>query len=152
MGGGLARGVELQLEARPWRTMVVQTSYTHTNADERNPFLVGGVLSAIRVFPHAFSLVATQQVTKRIQVTADFLGASDYISGVFYIYEAGGSRPYLFPGPRRLDIAASYTLPAGERRTVRFYTRVENVLDQRYFEDGFRTPGVWATGGIKLSF
>jgi iron complex outermembrane receptor protein len=151
-GGGLARGVEMSLEARPWRTMLVQSGYTYTNADEKTPFLTGGVLSAIRVFPHAFTMVATQELTRRLQVTADFIAAGDYVSGVFYVFESGGNRPYLFPGPRRLDLAANYNLPLGERRTLRFYTRVENVLNQRYFEDGFRTPSAWAVGGLKLMF
>ncbi len=108
VGGGLARGLETSVEARPWRTMLVQGSYTYTNADERRPALLGGVLSAIRVFPHQFSAVATQQLGKRVQVTADFLAASEYISGVFFV--GGGNRPFVFPGPRRLDVAASYTL------------------------------------------
>jgi iron complex outermembrane receptor protein len=152
MGGGLARGVELSLEARPWRSMLIQSSYTHTNADERNPFLVGGVLSSIRIFPNAFTLIATQQVTRRIQVTADFWAADNYISGVFFVFEAGGNRPFIFPGPRRLDVSASYSLPLGERRTLRFFTRAENLLNQRYFEDGFRVPRAWATGGVRLLF
>ena len=150
MGGGLARGVEAMGEARPWRSLLVTASYTYTNADERQSALVGGSLRAIRVFPHMVTLVATQQVTRRLQVTADFLGASDYVSGSFFV--GSGSRPYEFAGPRKLDAAVSYTLPAGETRSVRFYARVENVLNRRYFEDGFRTPGVWAVGGMKVMF
>ncbi len=150
VGGGLARGLELSGEARPWRSMLVQGQYTYTNADERNPFLLGGVLSAIRVFPHHFSAVATQQIGKRVQVTADFLAASDYISGVFFV--VSGNRPYTFPGPRRLDASASYLLPVSDRVTLRFFARVENLLNQRYFEDGFRTPRTWATGGLRLQF
>lgn len=150
VGGGLARGVELSTEARPWRSMLLQASYTYTNADERTPILLGGVLSAIRVFPHHFSAVATQQIGKRLQVTADFLTASDYISGVFFV--TSGNRPYTFPGPRRIDTAVSYNLPLGERAQLTFYTRIENLLNRRNFEDGFRTPRTWATGGMKLLF
>jgi iron complex outermembrane receptor protein len=150
VGGGLARGVETSLEARPWRSAMIRGSYTYTNADERTPFLVGGVLSAIRVFPHQFSLVGTQQITKRLQATVDYLAASDYISGTFFV--VSGNRPYIFPGPRRLDAAASYTRPLGEKASVRFFVRCENILNQRYFEDGFRTPGAWATGGARFSF
>ena len=32
-----------------------------------------------------FTLVATQQITKRLQITTDFLAASDYISGSFFV-------------------------------------------------------------------
>ncbi|MGQ9917101.1 MAG: TonB-dependent receptor [Bryobacteraceae bacterium] len=150
MGGGLTRGVELVAEARPRRSLMVTTSYTYTNADERRSALIGGSLRSIRVFPHMFTLTASQQVTRRWQVTADFLGASDYVSGSFFV--GSGSRPYEFPGPRKLDLAGSYSLPVDETRTLRFYVRAENVLNQRYFEDGFRTPRAWATAGLKLLF
>lgn len=149
-GGGLARGVELSLEARPTRRTQIQTSYTYTNADERSSALVGGMLQSIRVFPHAFTVQVTQQVTRRLQMTADFLGASDYISGSFFT--GSGNRPYLFPGPRKLDVSANYTVPVGERRSLRFSLRVENALNREYYEDGFRTPRAWAAAGMKFSF
>jgi outer membrane receptor protein involved in Fe transport len=150
MGGGLARGAELVFEARPQRNLLVTASYTYTNADERRSSLVGGSLRSIRVFPHMFSLTATQQLTRRWQITTDFLAASDYISGSFFV--GSGSRPYEFPGPRKLDVAASYTLPLDEARSLRFYIRAENILNQRYFEDGFRTPRAWASAGMKFLF
>ena len=150
MGGGLARGAELVLEARPQRNLMVTTSYTYTNADERRSALIGGSLRSIRVFPHMFTLTATQQVTRRWQVTTDFLAASDYISGSFFV--GSGSRPYEFPGPRKLDVATSYTVPVADTRSLRFYLRAENVLNQRYFEDGFRTPRAWASAGMKFLF
>lgn len=150
LGGGLARGVEISGEARPYRSLTLSSSYTYTNADERNSSLIGGSLRSIRVFPQMFTAVATQQVTKRTLVTLSFLGASDYISGSFFV--GSGNRPYQFDGPRKLDLAVSYTLPLGEKTALRFFTRAENLTNQRYFEDGFRTPGIWATGGVKLSF
>ena len=149
-GGGLARGVELTAEARPRRSLMVTSSYTYTNADERRSALIGGSLRSIRVFPHMFTLTASQQVTRRWQVTADFLAASDYVSGSFFV--GSGSRPYEFPGPRKLDLSGSYSLPLDDARTLRFYVRAENVLNQRYFEDGFRTPRAWAAAGLKLLF
>jgi iron complex outermembrane receptor protein len=151
-GGGIARGVEVSGEARPWRTLLVRASYVYTNAIERTPVLTNGFLQAIRVFPHAGSLVATQELGKRTQLTASLLAASDYVSGVFYVYSAGGNRPYLFPGPRRLDVAVSYTLPLGEHRSLRFYAKVDNALNQTYYEDGFLTPKAWAAGGMKFLF
>ncbi|HNY41229.1 MAG TPA: TonB-dependent receptor [Bryobacteraceae bacterium] len=150
IGGGLARGAELSGEARPWRTMLLQSSYTYTNADERNPILTDGGVRAIRVFPHAVTFVATQQVTKRIQITADFFGANEMISGTFFV--GSGTRPYRFEGPRKLDLSASYTKPVSEKVTLRFFVRAENVLNRTYYEDGFRTPKAWATGGMKVLF
>ena len=151
-GGGIARGVEVAGEARPWRTMLLRASYVYTNAIEKTPQLIGPFLQSIRVFPHAGSLVATQELGKRTQLTATFMGASDYTSGVFYIDSAGGNRPYLFPGPHRLDLALSYTLPVSEHRSLRFYAKVDNALNQTYYEDGFLTPKAWGSAGLKFLF
>jgi iron complex outermembrane receptor protein len=149
-GGGLARGVEITGEARPSRSLLVQGSYVYTNAIERRPILLDGNTRTIRVLPHAVTLVASQQITRRWQATADFLGGSSYLSGAFFV--GGGTRPYRFDGPRRLDAAVSYTRPLRDTASVRFFVRAENVLNQRYFEDGFRTPRVWASAGMKLLF
>jgi iron complex outermembrane receptor protein len=149
-GGGLARGVELSGEARPWRTMLLKSSYTYTNADERQSILTDGGVRAIRVFPHAVTFVATQQVTKRTLLTADFFGANEMISGTFFV--GTGTRPYRFEGPRKLDLSASYTHPVTEKASLRFFIRAENVLNRTYYEDGFRTPKCWASGGMKIIF
>ena len=57
-----------------------------------------------------------------------------------------------FDGLRRVNAGASYRLPLGEFRAVRFFVRAENLLDQNYFENGFRTPGRTANGGIQFEF
>jgi outer membrane receptor protein involved in Fe transport len=149
-GGALARGVEISAEARPVRRLIVQTSYTYTNADERNSALIGGTLSSIRIFPHSFSTIASYELTRRLTVSSSFLAASDYISGSFFV--GSGNRPYLFAGPRKWDSAATYTLPLGERRSLRFHVKAENLLNREYYEDGFRTPGRWASAGVKFLF
>lgn len=149
-GGGLARGVELSGEARPWRSMLLQSSYTYTNADERQSILTDGSVRAIRVFPKAVTFVATQQLAKRTAVTADFFGADEMISGTFFV--GSGTRPYRFDGPRKLDLSASYTQPVNENVSLRFFVRAENVLNRTYYEDGFRTPRCWVAGGMKVIF
>ena len=90
-------------EARPVRSVVVQASYTYTNADERNSILTDGTVRSIRVLPHSFTAIATYQATRRLQFTADFLAGSEYVSGTFFV--GTGTRPYLFPGPKKLDLA-----------------------------------------------
>ena len=146
----MARGVELSGEARPWRSMTVRGSYTYTNADERKSSLVGGGLQTIRVFPHMVTVVASQQVIPRLLVTADFLAASSYIAGTFFV--GSGNRPFLFPGPHRLDTAVTYDVPLREKQTLRLYTRIENLFNQQYYEDVFRTPKAWAAAGVKWMF
>lgn len=149
-GGGLARGLELTGEARPSRRLLLQGSYVYTNAIERRPILLDGNTRTIRVLPHAVTFVATAQLSRRWQLTSDFLGGSSYLSGAFFV--GGGTRPYRFAGPRKLDASLAYTRPMGERLSARFFVRAENLLNQLYFEDGFRTPRLWASAGMKLSF
>jgi len=149
-GGGLARGLEFSAEAKPWRGLTLMPAYTYTNADERTPFLTDGSIRAIRVFPHAFQLVALQNIGRRANISFDLLAASDYISGSFFV--GGGSRPFLFEGPRQAGLAASYTFPLTDRLGLQAYGRVYNVFNQTYFEDGFPNPKAWGVGGFKLIF
>jgi outer membrane receptor protein involved in Fe transport len=51
-----------------------------------------------------------------------------------------------------VNAGASYRLPLGEFRAVRFFVRGENLMNQEYFENGFRTPGRTANGGIQFEF
>jgi vitamin B12 transporter len=144
-GGGLARGAELSMEARPWRSLRVQSSYTYTDARNRVSQFGDGTRQAARIFPHSFGLVAQQQFGTHIDASFDFLAASDYL------YPFSG-RTFVFPGPRLAGLAAGYTQTLSDRRKVRYYARVSNLLDQRYYEDGFRTPGRWAVAGITFSY
>lgn len=148
-GGGLVRGVEFSIESKPWKGMILTPSYTYTNALERRSSLANGSIRSIRYFPHMFQLVAMQQIGKRINVTFDLLAASDYVSGIF---GSGATQAFLFPGPRQANLAGSYSLPLNERATVQVYTRIANIFNQTYYEDGFLTPKAWAVGGLKFLF
>jgi Outer membrane cobalamin receptor protein len=143
--GGLARGVELSAEATPTSSLSLNSSYTYTNAIERQSTLIGGSLRSIRIFPHMFTASLTQHFGRRVDATFGFLAASDYMYPL-------SSRPFIFPGPRKGDIAVAYTHPLSDRHSLRFFTRVENVFNREYYEDGFRTPKAWATGGVKWLF
>ena len=145
-GGGLARGAELSIQAQATRKLFFQAAYTRTNADERNSVLLGGSVRSIRVSDHMFTALVTQRFGKGWETTLDFFGASNYWWQMF----AGGSRPFLFPGPKKADLVVSYTRPLGERRSMQWFTRIENVFNRAYFEDAFRTPKAWAVAGVKF--
>ncbi len=144
-GGGLARGVELGVEANPYRSLTVHSSYTFTNADERRSALLNGSLRSYRVSDHMFTATASQRIGRNIDVSFDLFAASGYT------FPFSG-RAFVFPGPRKADAAASYTRPLSDHHSLRFFTRIENVLNRTYFEEGFRTPGRWATAGVKFLF
>ena len=147
-GGGLSRGVELSVEANPRRGTRFSSSYTYTNADERNSSLLGGSVRSIRVSNHMMTFTATQSLTRRLDVTFDLFAASDYL----YPLYLNGSRAFSFNGPVKADISATYTLPVAENRSVQFFARVDNMLNRTYYEDGFRNPKAWAIGGIRVLF
>ena len=140
-GGGLARGVELAVEANPRRGTLVRSGYTYTKAIERRSALIGGDLRTLRISPHMVTIVASQQVTRRLDVAFDLFAASSYV------YQFN-SRPFEFAGPVKADCTLNYALPAGERQ-LKLYLRLENFLNRLYYEDGFRTPGIWGVAGLR---
>ncbi|MBM3814670.1 MAG: TonB-dependent receptor [Acidimicrobiia bacterium] len=147
-GGGLARGMEWSVEAHPTRSTRINSSYTYTKTTERVSSLLGGSLRGIRISDHMFTATATQQLLRGLDATFDLFAASDYIFPLF----VGGSRPFLFPGPRKADLALTYRRPVGEKQSAEFYTRIENLFNRLYHEDGFRAPGAWAVGGMRFRF
>ncbi len=149
--GGLARGVELSFEARPTRSTDIFTSYTFTNGDQRQPQVAGsGIIDTLGIPRDQFTLVATQRF-KRFWINADLLIASSYLAPMFSS-QTFGSYVYRFDGNRRLDLTAGYTFPVKERYSVRVFAMAENVFDQKYFENGFRTPRANVRGGVNFAF
>ena len=144
-GGGLARGMEVSVETNPTRSMTVRSSYTYTNADERKSIFDTGDLRSVRVSDHMFTTSATQRVGRAFDVTFDIFAASDYLLNF-------GTRPYFFDGPVKADLAINYTRSLTDSTRLRFFTRVDNVLNRTYSEDGFRAPKAWATAGMRLLF
>ena len=144
-GGGMMRGVELSSEIKPLRSTTVKTSYTYTNARDRDSEFADGTLQVPAVTPHSFSLVLLQQLGKHVDASFEFLGASNYL------YPLSG-RTFIFSGPRQAALSAGYSRGLSERLKMRIYGRVNNLADQTYYEDGFRTPGRWATTGVTFSF
>src|SRR6185436_17628862 len=118
----------------PLASLRIRGAYTYTNADLRRSIVRDRDFFEIPfTSPHQFSLVATQRIGRRIELVGDFWAANRHAS-IF------SSRAFLFSGPRKLDLVANYTLPAGDRRHVRLYGNINNILDSQYLEGGFRTP------------
>jgi iron complex outermembrane receptor protein len=148
LGGGLTRGVELSAEISPAPSTSLFASYTYTNADQRSPN-AAGYLTIPGVSDHLFTLVATQRLGRRIDVTFDLSAVSDY--------SPSSPAPsfdtlYIFDGYVKADLVAAYTLPIDDRLNLRFYGKVENVFDRAYTESGFRAPGVYFIGGAAFRF
>ncbi|HLL77675.1 MAG TPA: TonB-dependent receptor [Pyrinomonadaceae bacterium] len=148
-GGGLSRGAEVELEAGPTRASNFRASYTYTNSDERRARL--GQVRAFAIPSHQFSLVATQRFGRRALLSFDLAAASDYLAQVFDPLTFA-SRVYRFGAMARADAGGSYTLPLGERRSLRFFGLIENLFGRDIYESGFRTPGRTGRAGAQLNF
>jgi vitamin B12 transporter len=149
LGGGLARGVELSAEISPAPSTSLFASYTYTNADQRAPNAAGH-LSIPGVSDHLFTLVATQRIGRRIDVTFDLSAVSDYSSS--FPTPSFDTLFVILDGYVKADLVAAYTLPIDDRLSLRFYGKVENVFDRAYTESGFRAPGAYFIGGAAFRF
>ena len=149
--GGIARGAEFSGTFKLTRSTDVFASYTFTNSDQRKPQLSGtGVIRSFGIPDHQFTLVATQRIEK-FWVTFDFLGSSSYLAPIFG--SDFSSFVYRFQGNRRGDLTAGYNFGwKKDRLNLRVFGTIENIFDDRYFENGFRTAGRSARVGISLGF
>jgi len=148
--GGIARGAELSMTATPTRTLNLLAAYTYTKTLQRTP-QVPGTLRSVVIPDHQFSLVATQRFGRRVLINFDLSASSDYIGAIFDPVTFA-SRAYRFPGLVKADLGASYSLPLGEERSLRFFGYVDNLFDREYFESGFRTPGRAGRAGVMFVF
>ena len=146
--GGISRGLETSAEVAPTRKLKVTTAYTYVNALERTP-IVGDVLQTFVVPKNQFSVLATEQATARLLVTFDTLASSSYLAP---IYGDVVTQTYRFDGLHKVNLGASYRLPLGEYRAIRFFVRADNIFKQTYFESGFATPGRTASSGLQYEF
>jgi iron complex outermembrane receptor protein len=148
--GGIARGVELSMQATPSRTLNVSAAYTYTKSLQRTP-QVAGVLRSLAIPDHQFSLVATQRFGRRVLVNFDLAASSHYLAPILDL-NTFASRAYRFRGLAKADLGGSYTLPLNESRSLRLFGYVDNVFDREYFESGFRTPGRVGRAGATFIF
>jgi outer membrane receptor for ferrienterochelin and colicin len=149
--GGIARGGEFSADIKPTDSTDIFTSYTFTNSDQRTEQISGsGIIRTLGIPNHQFTLVATQRF-KRFWVNFDLLVSSSYLAPFF-----GSSPPYLtyayrFDGNRRGDLTGGYTFKLNsDKYDLRLFGTIENIFDNEYFENGFRTAG--ANGRVGLSF
>jgi iron complex outermembrane receptor protein len=150
--GGIARGGGFSGTVKPIGSTEVFASYTFTNSDQLVPQISGsGVVETLGIPKHQFTLVATQRIN-RFWINADLLATSDYLAPIFS-NSTFNSYVYRFDGNRRIDLTAGYTFPLNKDRfSLRVFGTVENLLDQEYYENGFKTPGRNGRAGLSFGF
>jgi iron complex outermembrane receptor protein len=145
--GGLSRGVETYLEAAPFRGADWRASYTFTNSDR---FVVGRGLQPEYVIPkHALGLTINQRY-RSIVFSFDLNRTGSYIAPIFENDFPFRTAELTFPGYTKGDLFVSYKRKTSETVTFTFFAGAENVFDVKYFENGFRAPGIMARGGVTV--
>ena len=150
-GAGIARGLELSGKVSPVQNTNVQVSYTYTNSESRTPtFAAISFYDTLGISKHSFTATVTQWIGDRVNIAFDMSALSDYVTPLFGLDFS--SRPYRFNGPTKADVVVHYDHPLSDNRKLEFYTKVENVFNQRAYENGFIGPKAWAVGGVRLKY
>ncbi|MDQ3634021.1 MAG: TonB-dependent receptor [Acidobacteriota bacterium] len=151
--GGISRGAEFSGDLKASDSTDIFASYTYTNSDQRSPQVAGsGIIETLGVPEHQFTLVATQRFGKRLSVNFDFLATGSYLAPIFS-NQIFSTRIYRFEGNRRGDLTARYEIPAyNEKLRFSIFGTVENIFDNEYFENGFRTAGRTGRIGLGVNF
>lgn len=147
--GGLSRGVETSLNTAPLKGMALRASYTFTNSDR---FLPSKGLQPEYVIPkHIFGLNWSQRY-RAFSVTADLNRTGSYLAPVFENDFPFRMAELTFAGYTKADVFASFEHRAAERVTMTLFAGVENLFNEKYYENGFLAPGTVGRGGIKFKF
>lgn len=158
--GGLARGLEATLTANPARGLDLTASYLYSNSEivfngfRADGSRINGSTPSFSNPRHVFNLIVNQR-WRRFNVNFDLNAISQYDNPVFSpgeLFIGFASPIFTFDGYVKADLSVSYRLPVGERRSVEFFAKGSNIFDDEYFEDGFQTPGIVGTAGVKFRF
>ena len=151
--GGIARGAEFSADLKPFSSLDIFTSYTFTNSDQRDPQVAGsGVIATLTIPAHQFSAVITQRFGRRFFVNFDFVATNSYLAPIFS-NTTFATRIYRFDGLRKADLNASYEIPTqSEKFRVRIFGQIEDLLNQDYYENGFRTQNITGRAGLAFNF
>jgi outer membrane receptor protein involved in Fe transport len=57
-----------------------------------------------------------------------------------------------FDGYTKADLFGSYEYSLNERTRMIFFVGADNILNKRYFENGFLAPRILGRGGVKVQF
>ena len=150
--GGISRGTELSVEVKVTPSTTVSSSYTFTNSVERKAKIASSGTNEMYGVPrHGFSAVFNQRFS-RFWINADFIATGKYLAPI-YSNTYFKSYVYRFNGSKRVDMTAGYNFKMSrDSMTLRVFGTIENLLDDRYFENGFRTPRLNGRMGVSFGF
>jgi iron complex outermembrane receptor protein len=146
--GGISRGLEASAHLSPTSKTNIGLSYTYLNSDSNAPTIGTDYYKVLGVSPNMFTATAAQWFGTRVSASVDMSAYSKYTNTI----SGAGDRQFVFDAPIKADAAMHYNRPLSERRSADFYVKVENLLNKRFYEDGFIGPKIWAVGGVRYKF
>ena len=147
-GGGISRGFELSAHVSPTTRTNIGLSYTYQNSDSNTPTIGADYYKVLGQSPQLFTATAAQWFGPRVNVSFDMSAYSKYTNTI----AGAGDRQFVFDAPVKADAAFHYDRPLAEHRSADFYVKVENILNQRPYEDGFIGPKIWAVAGVRYKY
>ncbi len=145
--GGFSRGLETYIEAAPFRGADWRASYTFTNSDR---FVAGGGLQAEYVIPKHLLGVTINQRYGSVVFSFDVNYTGSYIAPIFENDFPFRTAELTFPGYTKADLFVSYKRQTSDRVALTFFGGADNLFDVKYFENGFRAPGLMARAGMTV--
>jgi outer membrane receptor protein involved in Fe transport len=98
-----------------------------------------------------FGLTLTQRY-RTLLFSFDLNRTGSYISQIFENNFPFRMAEMTFSGYTKGDLFVSYERHQTERVTLVLFGGVENVFNQRYFENGFLAPRALGRGGVTVKF
>jgi iron complex outermembrane receptor protein len=147
--GGLSRGAETYFSTSPAKGMDLRASYTFTNSDRELPAL--GLQPEYVIPNHLFGLTLTQRY-RALLFSFDLNRTGSYLAPVFENNFPFRQADLRFDGYTKGDVFVSYERRQTERVTLVLFGGVENVFNERYFENGFLAPRTLGRGGVRVKF
>jgi iron complex outermembrane receptor protein len=147
--GGVARGIELSATAATEFGLRAGIAYTYTDAE---PPAEGfeELPQAYAIPENQLSLVATQRVGTDFYINFDLAVSDSYLAPIFDPVTFA-SRSYRFDGMVKADLGASYTFRLAGKG-LRFFAKVANLFNEKYYESGFRTLRRTGVAGVVFEF
>jgi vitamin B12 transporter len=147
--GGISRGVESYVEAAPWRGGDLRASYTYTNSDRFVP--ARGMQPEYVIPKHLFGMTLNQRY-RSFLLSFDLNRTGAYLAPVFENDFPFRTAELTFPGYTKADLFGSYERAISERVVMTFFGGADNLFAAKYFENGFRAPGIVGRGGVNFRF
>jgi vitamin B12 transporter len=143
--GGFARGLETYLEAAPWRNGNLHLSYTYTNSDR---IVAGQGLQREYVVPRQLFGASLTQRYRAFLLSFELNRTGAYIAPVFENDFPFRTAELTFPGFTKADLFGSYEHRLSEEVVMTLFAGVDNLFSAKYFENGFRAPGIVGRAGV----